>query len=141
ANVGADDTIVHSGALALSSSDTGPLAGPKDFDIVIALSTPFFYDPSAGNLLLDVRNFVGASTSIGFFDATGSASDSTSRVYSVGGVNNVTALNNNTAGLVTQFDIAPIPEPGSVVLVATGLGCMAFWRRGRRRRVRRSRAV
>src|SRR5205823_14144179 len=42
-NVGADDTIVHSGSLSLSSAFTGPNGGPKNFDIVIPLSTPFPY--------------------------------------------------------------------------------------------------
>src|SRR5205823_2210425 len=61
-NVGADDTIVHSGPLALSSAFSGPAGGPKAFDIVITLTTPFRYDPAAGNLLLDVRNFGGGHT-------------------------------------------------------------------------------
>ena len=61
-NVGADDTVVFNGALPLSSAVTGPDGGPKAFDIVITLQTPFWYDPTAGNLLLDVRNFEAAAT-------------------------------------------------------------------------------
>ena len=47
-NVGADDTIVHSGSLFLSSAFTGPAGGPKGFDILIHLTTPFTYDPASG---------------------------------------------------------------------------------------------
>jgi hypothetical protein len=39
-NVGANDTVVFSGALPLSSAFTGPAEGPKDFDIVMELQTP-----------------------------------------------------------------------------------------------------
>ncbi len=47
-NVGLDDTIVFPrGALAISSMLVGPKSGPKDFDIVIDLATPFFYQPTA----------------------------------------------------------------------------------------------
>ena len=61
-NVGFDDTVVFNGALNISSQFTGPPGGPKDFDIVIPLSTPFLYNPAAGNLLLEVRNISGSST-------------------------------------------------------------------------------
>src|ERR1051325_4313452 len=62
-NVGFDDTIVFSGALNISSQFLGPPTGPKDFDIRIPLSTPFLYNPAAGNLLVDIRNFSGSSAS------------------------------------------------------------------------------
>src|SRR5207249_8841041 len=64
-NVGADDTVVFTrGALTLSSAFTGPPDGPKDFDIIITLTTPFLYNPALGNLLLDVRNFGGGFTTV-----------------------------------------------------------------------------
>ncbi len=60
-NPGFDDTVVFSGALACSSAFTGPANGPKDFDIVIPLATPFLYNPAAGNLLVEIRNFSGST--------------------------------------------------------------------------------
>ena len=75
-NIGPDDTVVFSGPLPLSSDFTGGV--PKDFDIVINLTTPFFYDPSMGNLLLDVRNFGSGLTT--FFDATTRRHDGVSRI-------------------------------------------------------------
>jgi hypothetical protein len=56
ANIGADDTVVYSGPLHLSSQFTTSSDGTRDFDIQIPLAVPFRYDPNAGNLLLDVRN-------------------------------------------------------------------------------------
>ncbi len=106
-NVGPDDTVVFSGPLPLSSNATG--AGPFDFDIVIPLSTPFFYDPQAGNLLLDIRNFGGGDGTPGF-DIENTIGDSTSRVtttHIAGDVNSSTAALNDSRGLVTQFELEP----------------------------------
>jgi hypothetical protein len=101
-NVGSDETVVSSGALALSSAFSGPDGGPKDFDIIITLKTPFWYDPSAGNLLIDVRNFSGGRTSQ--LDAQ-DAPDTTSRIWSLD-VDSPTAASGDpypSAGLVIQF--------------------------------------
>ena len=100
-NVGGDDTIVFSGQLSLSSAHAGPVQGPMVFDIIIDLQTPFIYDPSSGNLLLDVRNFDGGITT--FFDAV-QVADPVSRVFSalLAGVNNPIG-SADTAGLIAQF--------------------------------------
>jgi hypothetical protein len=63
-NVGPDDTIVLDGAVAVSSQFSGPSQGPKAFDIVIPLECPFRYDPSLGNLVVDIRNFSGSAASL-----------------------------------------------------------------------------
>jgi hypothetical protein len=62
-NVGTDDTVVFSGSLTVSSQFIGPPTGPKEFDIVVPLTTPFLYNPAAGHLLLEVRNFSGSDAS------------------------------------------------------------------------------
>jgi hypothetical protein len=59
-NTGSDETLVYSGVLNISSAFKGPDEGPKEFDIFLPLKTPFTYDPSRGNLLLDIRNHSGA---------------------------------------------------------------------------------
>lgn len=132
-NIGADVTTVLSGAVSVSSSDTG--AGPRDFDITFLFTTPFFYDPTLGNLLLDVFNVGGGlSTS---FDAHGSDTDGISRVWSLGSAGATSGIA-GTLGLVTQFDFqtagpATIPEPSTLVLMGFGLlGIVAFGRRRRR---------
>jgi hypothetical protein len=133
ANVGIDNTIVvPRGSLALSSAFTGPPGGPMDFDIVINLATPFFYNPSLGNLLLDVRNFGGGATTA--FDARDVLNDGVSRIYTLAGnVNSDMADRNDSFGLVTGFTI--IPEPRGPVLLLAGGAILFIWL-GRRSRMK-----
>lgn len=134
-NVGANDTVVYSGPLSLSSAFTGPAGGPKNFDIVINLATPFLYNPLAGNLLLDVRNFGGGSTTQ--FDAEFLTGDPSSRAFSLSsnGVNSTTGTL-DTGALVTEFRFTPavadVPEPSSWLLLVTVVGGVA-WSLKRRR--------
>jgi len=130
-NVGADDTVVFArGPLTLSSAFTGPPNGPKDFDIIITLTTPFFYNPANGNLLLDVRNFGGGSTT--FFDAVSPLGDGVSRVFNQN-VNDATGTT-DSLGLVTGFVI--VPEPSSAAMLLAGGGTLLAWFGGCRRRQR-----
>jgi len=80
-NVGADDEVVFNGSVDVSSAFTGPSGGPKDFDIVIQLSTPFSYDPALGNLLIDYRNRSGSTAT--FIDA--GVNNGASRAFALGG--------------------------------------------------------
>lgn len=125
-NTGVDETVVYSGTLTLSSSFTGPVGGPKDFDIVIPLQNPFLYNPSAGNLLLDVRQFSSASTSR--FDAQFTTGDGVSRVFTTGADVSSTRGPTDTLGLVTLFSFqSTAPEPKSLVLFILGAmgSCLA----------------
>jgi hypothetical protein len=105
-NTGPDDTLVFSGSFTVGSESC--MAGTEPFDPDhVALSTNFWYDPRAGNLLLDVTVFQGVSGLIPPFDAVDIDGDSVSRVYA--GSVNATSGTTDTIGLVTLFGIAPIP--------------------------------
>ncbi|MFW9263298.1 hypothetical protein [Nostoc sp. CALU 546] len=130
-NVGVDNITVFSGALSLSSADEGPASGPKNFDIVIDLQNPFLYDPTKGNLLLDVKNFVGGSTNQSFdaqgnLDTANGDSNSVSRQWSLD-PNSATAQGEDTIGLVTKFtfksEMVSVPEPSA----ALGTLAISVW--------------
>ncbi len=117
-NVGSDDSVVYSGSLFLTSL----------LPVTISLSHPFFYNPSQGNLLLDVRNFTGALPPIDinspFMDAANDLGDAVSCVYA----SNVGAATGtpSTVGLVTGFIVTPIPEPGTWALLLLGTPAIIF---------------
>jgi hypothetical protein len=126
-NVGADNVTVFSGAWASSSANTG--GPPRDFDIVLTLTTSFFYNPSLGNLLLDVYNFNGGLTTQ--FDAVLN-SGVTSRMWA-GNVNAATGGGDPSA-LVTQFEYeeaGAVPEPATFAMLGAGLLAAVVARRKR----------
>lgn len=132
ANVGADDTVVFDGALALSSAGSGRVP-PGTFDILIPLQTPFLYDPNAGNLLFDVRVFDGATT-VPFdaeFDFLGFP-NGTSRITGALGSATGFADSGVAGGLITQFTFTAVPESSTGLLLLTGLFGMAIVARARR---------
>jgi hypothetical protein len=82
-------------------------------------TTDFAYDPSSGNLLLDIQvsNQDNVPTSNSSNDADGTGNN-TSRAYAIGGIN---PANVDRIGLVTTFDTVSVPEPSSLLLLAGGL--------------------
>jgi hypothetical protein len=121
-NVGANDTvIVPRGPFTIGVSDV------VSFSAIIFLPEPFYYDPAQGNLLLDIRNFGGGRTSWGvppfmglaYVDASNVTEDSVSSVFanSVGADSGTTS----TLGLVTQFQITPVPEPSMLSLLGVAV--------------------
>jgi hypothetical protein len=124
-NVGADDTIVHNGALVLSSP-LAPQVGPKPFDVVISLATPFLYDPAQGNLLLDVTVRDGDMDSLPvFLDAENTTGDEISRAYSFSAIASTSFVNNTdvwaTWGLITQFTVEDATHTKADILIDSGV--------------------
>ena len=149
-NVGADDTVVYSpGLLSLASTSTTTANGTKALDVSITLTTPFFYDPANGSLLLDIRNISGAGLEGDFatqpvFDASeigassGQPTGTTSRIFHLGDVTTATIdpVNNfndgaDSLGLVTQFTF--VPEPSTWAMLALGIAGLAVATRRRLR--------
>jgi hypothetical protein len=125
ANVGSDATVVFNGSLAFSSPNTGPVGGPKPFDLVVTPQFAFFYDPQLGNLLLDIETRLGGTRTSFGFDAHAILDDSVSRAF--GSFGSATASNVDTFGLVTRFTF--VPEPSTLVLFGFGLAALRIRRR------------
>jgi len=132
-NVGLNDTVVFArGPLAIASSGPG---NPEAWQVMIPLSTAFFYQPSAGNLLLDVRNFAGGMTS--FLDGRELIGDTLSSVYAFtgDGSGSVDSLSGSriTFGFANLIQFTPVPEPGTSWLLGVSLGALGFvlWKRKR----------
>lgn len=114
-NVGLDNTTVFVGSL----NDVGAFGGSMD----IILDSLFSYDPTQGNLLMQITASGVSSTRSTFFDMVDSNSDLMSRLYRSG--------ETDSLALVTGFnEAAAIPEPASLLLIAMGIFGL--------RRVRRS---
>jgi hypothetical protein len=109
-NVGSNDTQVFSGPFQTAVTFTGD---PTNFEVVINFTTPFYYDPTKGNLLLDVRNLQGATQlppNDQQLDGTTASGDSISRVYNYGDATAATAGptggvdEKDSYGLITRFN-------------------------------------
>jgi hypothetical protein len=105
-NVGTGGLVtVCNGTTMISSTGSG-----SPFDIVINLTTPFTYDPSKGDLLLDIKMFNEPVTA--YFDASGFGQQNvTTRVtgfdlFSQNGTINFDGTPGQPYGLVTRFDFA-----------------------------------
>jgi len=116
ANRGANNTLFGSFALGGIAPLTLAFTGPA-----------FFYNPAAGNLLVDVRSSITSSGSAGFKANNGDAGGVYSRAHDFG-------TGFAGYGLQTRFISTVItPEPASILLVATGLAGIAVLCRRRRR--------
>ena len=109
-NTGTNDTVVFSGAMNVASSFTTLSNGTKAFDVELPLQTSFFYDPSKGNLLLDIRNFTGCSP-LFFNNIVASGSDTASRIFNSGDPNAISASSGDSGATVIAIGYAPAPLP------------------------------
>jgi hypothetical protein len=115
---------------------TIPVGGVND-NPTLTLSgfTPFTYDPTLGNLLLEIivtnQDVVPNGSGNGYNESDSSGSV-TSRAYCLTGGGCVA----DASGLVTTFDVvnSSVPEPGTLVLLGSGLLAFGMMR------IRRSKA-
>lgn len=136
ANQGSTVTTVFSAATLLQLSGTVNLDGTTPFDINFPFLSNFSYDPSLGNLLLDITigtspnaaNLPGMdifnSSAVGFVPT---------RVY---GDSSLTAGATDNVELIVRFSTAGqaspptsgIPEPSTILLSAAALAALAAWK-------------
>lgn len=109
-NITGSQTTVFSGTLVLSSSCTGGSSGPYLFDTRVYLTTPFSYDPSAGNLLLDITLNPGTAAAVPTLDAeTVSSGPVCSRLYAAASTATTGTADNKS--LITQFSYGNFAAP------------------------------
>jgi hypothetical protein len=113
-NIGPDETaVIGPGPLNVNWSQ-------GSFVTHIPFDRPYLYNPAAGSLLLDIRNFNGVI--FPSLDAHALVGDSVSSVSTGAGANSQTG-GILTHGYATLFwvDIVPIPEPGTTTLLLLSL--------------------
>jgi hypothetical protein len=128
-NHGADRTLVHDGDLPFPLLATGPVGGPRDLALGTRLDTPFFYDPSQGNLLVD-RLVFGVNPSA-------QATIDTQQTSQARILINDANPNSPTGFLLAEVAVIRfefVPEPSAFVLTGLGLiGMIASRGSGRKR--------
>jgi hypothetical protein len=116
-NEGADFTTVFNGPITFTGLNNGT------FDLMIPV-TPFHYDPSKGNLLLDV--VAGSSSGAGIASFAFGPINTVSRIYNTGGIPGPTTVGVGE-GLLTLIITAAVPEPSSITALAIGAVCVVGW--------------
>jgi hypothetical protein len=109
-NIGSDNRLIFDGTLVWDTANLAGAGNTRQFDIPGPLTTPFLYDPRAGNLVLDFqiasaggvairRDAVSGDPAVNFLASFGSATATTGTVFEF--------------AFVTQFTVQSVPElPG-----------------------------
>jgi hypothetical protein len=127
-NVGNDEVVVFSGTdVDSSTQNSGPDGGPKIFDMVIPLQTPFEYDPSQGNLLMEVSFTYEGGFSADMVNDAGLGQ----QLIGSNEFSGSTATF-NMGGFVTQFTVVPEPSTITLFTMAGMVGAFVAWRKRKR---------
>jgi hypothetical protein len=111
----------------LSNFGTFSLGGAMPATLTLD-GTNFVYNPTMGNLVMDVQVTSGpAANGYNSFFQADSSGNSTLRGYGNGD-----SLSVETSALVTQFNVTAVPEAGSLAMMLAGLGLVGAAVRRRR---------
>ncbi len=132
-NIGSGEALVFSGQLIWPIPTV--TQAPRPFELVLpVLPRGFVYDPSAGNLLLEIFNLSDEFPFEYGFDRQNLVGDETSRVVEVvnpsTGVHSIAPVGIGSRGLVTQF-VYNTPEPGTLGTGVAALFALAALGRSR----------
>jgi hypothetical protein len=137
ANRGTDFTQVFSGAFSIGFDGWLPpvLPCPECTETTLTFNiTPFLYDPTAGDLLLEVSPSYHYSDNADLIYFESGSNSNVAVVDNHGGFISPEPRIRNNYGLLTQFTYEPhvVPEPASLTLFGAGLAAL-LGLRGRRR--------
>jgi len=124
-NVGADLTTVFAGTVSHPAGATAA-PGPAPFLVDVPLTTPFLYDPNAGDLNIEVDLPTGSFTGTAGLQFDMQQSASCCRVfastqYGPPPYGAPAGTRNNSLGMVVEVTFAP--APGSALVSSYGTGC------------------
>lgn len=123
-NHGADGVNVYNSGAGFFISAVNTTAFPRTFEVVIPFNTPFWYDPSKGNLAMDVITGSGGTSLI--LDGQDTFGDGVGRVFGPGGGFNGSV---DSFGFATRFGMTVVPEPSSMLLFGLGIAFfLAFFK-------------
>ncbi len=117
-NAGPDEIIVFEGPHTVSTMNSGPLEGPREFDQEFLFQTPFKYDPNQGNLLVDMAWF-SPFTSLGVDECCYQGEQYSQWIGSTGNPLSDIANVGDRSTTIVQFIF--VPEPSSIILCSMGL--------------------
>ena len=131
ANQGADKKLVFDGAVTYPLLGTGPAAGPRGIADGLKLQSPFSYDPTKGNLLIERKIFDGNYAIPATLDTVSGISGRL--LLNDPGPNAPTGILLNSFPVI-QFEFDVIPEPSTCVLTSLALMCVLATRRKKKTR-------
>ncbi len=117
-NRGSDYQDVFSGMLTFTPAQN------NTFDMVLHLTTPFLYNPSAGDLLLDIllTQTPSITGSALYFGGDSSATDA--RIFNASPSATGRVDFNTLATEFTFTSVSAAPEPSTLLMLVTGLGAV-----------------
>jgi len=125
ANAGPDESVVFANSVTFTTV--------PDTYATVSLTTPFVYDPTQGNLLVDISHSTAVSGEDCYLAAYNSTPPGLQRIATNNSSSATAGTDFGSGEIVTQFDVIPLPEPGTFVLGILGtvgmLGSCGYRRR------------